>query len=444
MALHEQKNIPISGILAVFGFMLSMLSGCTDKCEVTHVYSFYEPQYLDYQEFRNAVKWVGSVPLEEPGKIYIKGTYLFINEKGKGIHVIDNSNRRSPQQVGFIKIPGNYDMAVNGNILYADSYIDLVAIKINPGSGIKLVNRVENIFPRQELAHYSMKRDTTRGIVTGWQKVKEKEMIAEECEEVRNNIIPGNGGFYYKGNALRFFSSASPESTADMGSGSGTGGSMARFTISEGHLYTVDDSNLRSFDISDPQSPEKINEMNVGWGIETIFPYRKKLFLGAKNGMHIYAINKPASPTHISTYRHITSCDPVVVSGDFAYVTLRDLTDCRGNVNQLEIVDISNIEQPRLHRTYTMASPHGLGIDGDRLFICEGEYGLKSFEVNNAQTSPSINLKGHLQDFHAYDVIPFDNTLLTIGEDGLYQFDYSGNQPFDLLSKIDVEPQNEE
>jgi len=43
---------------------------------------------------------------------------------GEGIHIIDNSTITNPKFVSFIKIPGNYDIAVKGSVLYADSYID--------------------------------------------------------------------------------------------------------------------------------------------------------------------------------------------------------------------------------------------------------------------------------------------------------------------------------
>ena len=65
-----------------------------------------------------------------PGKIYFKEGYIFINEELKGIHVIDNRNPENPQNIGFIEIPGNVDIAIKNNTLYADSYIDLGAIDI--------------------------------------------------------------------------------------------------------------------------------------------------------------------------------------------------------------------------------------------------------------------------------------------------------------------------
>jgi len=37
-----------------------------------------------------------------------------------------------------------------------------------------------------------------------------------------------------------------------------------------------------------------------------------------------------------------------------------------------------------------------------------------------------------------FDVIPFNNTLMMIADDGLYQYDYSDMSQIKLLSKIGI------
>lgn len=85
--------------------------------------------------------------LVNPGKIYTKDQYLFINELKEGIHIIDNRNPSAPTPVAFVRIPGNGDMAIRNNILYADSYMDLVTFDISNPSSIQAINRVQNVFP---------------------------------------------------------------------------------------------------------------------------------------------------------------------------------------------------------------------------------------------------------------------------------------------------------
>ena len=48
----------------------------------------YRPIYASENEV-NQVTTEAPQPLKKPGKIYVRGNYLFINEQGKGIHLID-------------------------------------------------------------------------------------------------------------------------------------------------------------------------------------------------------------------------------------------------------------------------------------------------------------------------------------------------------------------
>ncbi|MDN5200739.1 hypothetical protein QQ008_05190 [Fulvivirgaceae bacterium BMA10] len=217
--------------------------------------------------------------------------------------------------------------------------------------------------------------------------------------------------------------------------GSGKSGSLARFTISGDHLFIVDHKNLHQYDIQDASNPIAGNTIPIGVGIETIFPYGQNLFIGAQDGMHIFDISNPGTPKKLSEYQHITSCDPVVVQGNYAYVTLRSGTDCRFGENLLDVVDISNLKNPVNKATYGMLNPHGLGIDGTKLFVCEGAYGLKAFDSSDPS---NLIEKTHITDIHATDLIPLNGLLLVIGKDGLYQYDYSDIASLSLLSKIPI------
>jgi hypothetical protein len=161
------------------------------------------------------------------------------------------------------------------------------------------------------------------------------------------------------------------------------------------------------------------------------------MYLGANDAMYIFSISDPLNPTFIFRYAHIMSCDPVVVQGNRAYVTLRSgETMCNRGINALEIIDITNPQSPTLLANYPMSNPHGLGVDGDLLFICEGSGGLKFYDISDEL---NIDLIQHITDIHAYDVIPRDGLLILTGEDGIFQFEYSDvNTPLHLLSKLPV------
>jgi len=128
--------------------LLFVFNSCVkDKC--TRSYVYWEPVYRTKDEVRANIKNNSSREIERPGKIYIRGNYIFLNEIDRGIHVIDNSNKTAPRNIAFIDIPGNLDMAVKGDILYADLYTDLVAIDITNPQQIIVKKFTENIFPER-------------------------------------------------------------------------------------------------------------------------------------------------------------------------------------------------------------------------------------------------------------------------------------------------------
>lgn len=216
---------------------------------------------------------------------------------------------------------------------------------------------------------------------------------------------------------------------------SGQGGSMARFTISKDHLYIVDNQSLNVIDISDLQNPEYLDKIEIGFGIETIFPYKENLFLGAQDGMYIYSISNPDVPSQTSMYEHITSCDPVVVNDSLAFVTLRNGGSCQTEFtnNQLDIIDITNLNNPDNLVSFELSEPYGLGLDSTTLFICHGDEGLGIYDVSDIYTLKIIDFKLNID---AFDVIPYNGILLVVGESGFYQYDYSNLNNIAKISEI--------
>jgi hypothetical protein len=218
------------------------------------------------------------------------------------------------------------------------------------------------------------------------------------------------------------------------GSLTGKGGSMARFALNSEYLYTVDNESLNVYQLMEGGSFAKINDVNINVGIETIFATESELFIGSTNAMYIYDITNGSAPILLSTYSHIVSCDPVVVQDTIAYVTLRTSQCRQQGINTLDVINVKNLTNPQVIGTYTMDSPYGLGIDGDDLFVCEGSNGLKVFDVSNPF---NLSIKQVFTNINAYDVIPNNGVIIVTGNDGVYQYDYSGDQ-LKFLSHLPV------
>jgi hypothetical protein len=418
-------------IQSLFILLISIIAfSCKDKIEDT--YKINEPVYLSYEDLRSSFNVTGGEEIIQPGKIYFKDNYIFVNEYQKGIHVVDNSDPAAPQVIKFIEIPGNVDLAIKDNILYADSYVDLLAIDISNMEDIKEVGRVVNAFPYLIPAYEdgvvgSVNSDN--GVVTGWQVVEKTE-----------SVDPGNIQYNYYPRweeDIMYAANSTGKTVSTNGSGFGVGGSMARFTLYDNYLYTIDNSSLKLFDISISASPTMKAEVYIGWNIETIFPYNDKLFIGGQSGMYIYSLQDPANPSYISDFSHVSSCDPVVVNGNYAYVTLRAGNLCGDAISQLDVIDISNIEAPTLIKEYPMEEPYGLGIDDTLLFVCDGNAGLKIYSASDPMAIDSNQIAVY-EDVNAFDVIPLGEVLLMIGTDGLYQYDYSDPEHITQLSFIPI------
>ncbi|MEO8471647.1 MAG: hypothetical protein ABI477_05615 [Chryseolinea sp.] len=436
-----QKRIHVSlyallFLTALLGLSV-LLEGCTDKCEITNSYVYYEPEYTTVKDIRAQVALESPKEIKSTGKIYFKDGVLFVNEPGEGIHIIDNHDPAHPVAKSFLKIPGSYDLAIKGNTLYADSFVDLVAFDVSNIDAIHEVNRLEGVFKNYSVMGYVA--DPNCCVITGWKERRDVQVSNSDCgsfNHANREFILYNGGIALTSDAAATFSTKTAFAPGT-GSGPGVGGSLARFTLSKDHLYMIDGSDIQVVNVASQQTPAIGTRSTVGWNIETLFPHKDNLFIGSTTGMIIMDISAPDALSVVANYAHVTSCDPVVVDDDYAYVTLRSGTSCNSTANQLEIIDIKNPADPRLVTTYPMTNPHGLGIDNKTLFICDGSDGLKAFDATDIM-KVSSNLLAHYQNINARDVIPLDNVLMMIGDDGIFQYDYSNKADIKLLSQITV------
>lgn len=394
------------------------LSGCLKDYTVRQV-TYYKPLFKTTAEVRADIKSGDAEILAYPGKLVYKDGFVYLNEIMKGVHVIDMRNPAQPVNKAFIKIPGSVDIAVRGNILYADMYTDLVAIDISDPNNVKLKKTVEGVFP--ESMWY--------GLINGNQVATEWVRVDTTIrDEDYNNWMAKEDRVF-----------ASPV-TLLSGSGSNgmnsKGGSMARFALRLDRLYTVSTTNLKVFNTATPENPFFVNSFQFYNGaVETIYPYGNYLFIGSRTGMYLFDANDKDNPKQLSVFEHARVCDPVVAEGDYAYVTLRSGNECMGFTNQLDVLDVKNMEKPRLVKSYPMFNPHGLSKDGNTLIICEGTEGLKFMDASNPD---NLTYRTALKGMTTFDVITLGGYALVSAQDGLYVVEYTNPASPKLLSSIKI------
>jgi len=411
--------------LLSFLFLAIGLSSCLkDSCSETRRFVEFEPIYAKPEQFRIAPEFYNDRKLESPGKIYYYDNMIMINERYEGIHIFDNSDPANPSKLGFLAIPGNVDVSIKDDIMYADSYVDLLTIDVTDLENPVLKCRDEEVFSvynwiNENLGYYVGTRETNR-------------VIEIDC----NDPNLGDGFFRRGGNIfvqedLSSAGGGAPTTTTANGL-TGIGGSFARFSVIDDYLYVTNTQELVAYDLENPIKPIMTQTTRVTWNIETLFPYKNYLFIGSQNGMFIYDRSNPAAPSYVSEFRHARACDPVFVKDDIAYVTLRNGNLCQNFINQLDVIDVSNIRSPQLIESYDMDHPHGLAVRDNNLYLCEGAHGLKVFDNDTLEEVADIQIE-HVK-------VAKDH-LMIIGDDGLYQYDSSDPSNLREISFVSSTPQ---
>ena len=424
-------------LLFVLYIGIIAITGCSDKGVEDGDYLVNEPVFMPADKFRSSVKCTSqAVPISNYGKMCFYQGYMYISETEKGIHIIDNRNPSHPRNAGFVELLGNADLAIRNGKLYADSFIDLLWFDISNPVKPQQEGRLENVFKDalpegdNEYAYdsrYCYGYDGREGVIVGWKlKARSQAYMQEKgaWPTWRGGIGGGIRGDFL-GISLAYNKS---------GSSVGVNGSMSRFALYEGYLYSVINNYMNIIDLNGDKPVKAAEDIPVGI-VETIFSYRDNMFIGTPSGMMIYSVADPLKPEYMSSVWHAWGCDPVVVEDDIAYITIHSGSACGQTNDDLIIYDVSNVKSPRHLVTYAMTNPKGLGIDSGTLFVCDD--GLKIFNAKDPQTIMANEL-AHYTGMDGFDVIPFDNVLMMIADDGFYQYDYSDLTKIRRLSKLPI------
>ncbi len=229
--------------------------------------------------------------------------------------------------------------------------------------------------------------------------------------------------------------SCTKDSNTSSFSTAGTGGSLARFAIAGNYLYIVDKSDLKIFSIADASNPILKNTTYVGFNIETICPFKDKLFIGSTSVVHIFSIDNPERPVKLSTAispQVLRRCDPVVAKDSVAYATLRTSGECGGTQSILAVYNIKNITQPVQVNTYPVNEPYGLGYSGSALYVCDKSK-LLVFDIRNGYNPVLVK---SASDGVYIDVIPYNNVLICWVSDGMILYNITNRLDPKLITKI--------
>jgi len=400
--------------------------------------TYYTPVYATTEDLASRVAVEDPKEYSESGKIITYNDFVFINEPMKGIHIIDNADPSNPQNIGFINVEGNIDMAIIDNHLYADMFSALVVMDISDVTNPVIIEdyTVEDVFyydrywAIEDIAatttyDYNVRYesvDDSKGIVVDWEVEVRREEVSDE-------------DYYLEETAFLQAETTDTSVSTNAGANVSTAGSMARFLPVGNMLYVINFNELILLQIDASYKPNRWGKLDTGTIAETLFQLNELLFVGSVNGMLMYDVSDPQNPSFINKIEHFRSCDPVVADASYAYVTLRGGTNCFTETNELQIINIQNPESLSVVSRHVMFNPHGLAVREDHLIVCDGSAGIKVVDISN-RSEPKI-VETYPIGF-AYDVIVQYPNALVVGENTLYQYDISELPVMKLSSEIQV------
>jgi len=325
-----------------------------------------------------------------PISMTLDANRLYVSDRVSGLHVYDVTDLTAPEKVIRIPLHSNVSSAVKGDIVYTNDAGQLQAIRIADGS-YTVVARIGNPYP----PYYEGPVDGGSGF---------------GCACTEDNFDPV------------------PKSSP------GSSSSYATFALIGDNLYRVDGRHLNVYDITNREKPKEVSSADVGWDIETLQGTTNFLFIGGTRGMYIFDRSDPRHPRMLSQFQHARACDPVVVNGSTAFVTLRGTSGCGTAQDELLCVSIKDPRQPKLIGEMPMSTPWGLAVENSRLYVSHGDLGYTLLDVSTP-SEPAELATWTGED--ARDFIWAGRTLYVMGHDNVTIYDITDPLNPALLSKVE-------
>ncbi|HEX6791657.1 MAG TPA: hypothetical protein VF247_10140 [Candidatus Krumholzibacteria bacterium] len=316
---------------------------------------------------------------------------LYVSGGHSGLHVYDVTDPAAPGKVIHIPLDFNASTAVKDDIVYANDGGQLQAIRIS-GDSYTVVAKI--------------------GVKLQFHDVPSPGVDDESfsCMCTTNTFDAA---------------SVSPPATAS---------SFSAFALVDDRLYRADDNgSIIVYDVSVPDTLTLVSDVPVGWDIETLHPSGELLFVGGFNGMYIFDREDPDHPRQLSKIQHVRACDPVVVSGSTAYVTLRGGNACGLSPDELLCVSIADPGKPEVVGEKPLNTPYGLAAQNARVYV---SHGIGGYSLVDASDPANVTIEKTWSGALTRDFIWSGNTLFVLTDDNVNIYDVADPLAPKLLSQV--------
>ena len=217
----------------------------------------------------------------------------------------------------------------------------------------------------------------------------------------------------------------------DFTTDSGKSGSITRFAVFGNYMYVLNQKELLTYSLENPDNPALVHRLVADYGLETIIIYDNTIYLGSTTSLYILDIGNPAAPQILSKTDRVEiflgGCDPVVVKDNYAYSTIKIIANVCGTVSSesaLIVYDVSDKSNPVSVSSFLLSIPNGLGYKDNYLFVCdEGSDQLVIFDITNPLSVTRTNYSVEITD--PYDLIVEGNRMIVSTKTDFQIFDVS-------------------
>ncbi len=403
------KNLPV--YIVIFISVLA-LNSCTSNCDTSVYYYAKVPVYGSIETLRKGFEIKGVQPMDTITQIVELDHAYFLEEKGKGVHVVDKINFTEPKRIAFISIPGYLSLEAINNTLYVGQATDLVSIDVSDLNSIQVEARISNVFN----ADY-VKSDS---FIVGYTEAYVR-LILEDAHCAETHIMPENRSE---------IESQSVEPHVDL-------------HITNNHLHACDNKNVSSFSISGGDLTFRASNSIVSGrntGSPKINSTREFVAVGTPRS-NIFLFQTDGSLSRVvSTF--VSS--PFTCGNFYLFQNAAIYTDFRTSSNQncnsqntLHIHPINGLSQPFMPRQFPFTQPQSISIMDSSMLLCDGNAGFSLFDFKNPSTfNPDSDMFDEITTVHSAVSALSKERILIWGNDGLFYFNVEQPTNIRLITEI--------
>ncbi|MFT5722933.1 MAG: hypothetical protein ACI9JN_000038 [Bacteroidia bacterium] len=406
------KNLPLSLVIFLFG--VSSLTSCISNCDKTVYYYTKIPVYGSFESIRNSFEVLGVQPMDSIDRIIELDHAYFLQEKGKGIHVISKPTTSLPTRTSFISVPGCLSIEGQGNTIYVGQATDLIIIDVSDLNNMSKTKVVRDIFNEE-----FVKQDS---FITDYKY--------EYIERLLENTDCADGYIY-------------PENTTE--SFSTSQGPHVDFHITKDHLITADNAQLRNFligitgTLTFKQSMNLVLSNRAG---EILVSSSDTFIVVGSPTKNMILLSNDGALSRING----TSASSPFTCGKFFMIQnaifYPDFSDhnnpnCNSN-NMLIVVPLrTNVNAPPTG-TFSFTEPQYVSTIESKMLLCDGAGGLAMFDVSNPPLfNSTVDILDELPNIHSKVSVMSAKFALVWGAGGLFYINVSDPRNIFVISKIE-------